>query len=304
MFNKKKLRKETLTELAKRMPVLNEKKQVAFVGGGNGTREDPFSLSEYMDLGDLFQTGWVDFPDSISYMTCPYGEYYSSSGLDYSSGNDYDSGFMDDSGLYNDSGIHKGGGGYIDPDDVAQYLPADMANLYYNLTRNGQLTVHFIDLQNPPEGVEVRQSNAWVIINEGNNTIYISYISSWQPYQYVNDLRQELFHIYQDQTGIIDRIGNKSPIEYQENLMGWISNGTCGNALGESSSRFNNWLKSIKKNGTINLNEFKEGVSQWYGAFVNNHYGNYAQDQNLDYQNIIMDMNWKEVLELYGYNVK
>lgn len=304
MFKKKKISRESLFELAKRMPTLNEKVQATLVGGGNGTRENPFSLSEYMDLGDLFQTGWGDLPDSVSYLTCPYSVYYSSSGLDYSLGNYYESGFMDDSGLYNDSGIHEGGGGYIDPDDVAQYLPANMANLYYELTRNGQLTVHFIDLQNPPEGVEIRPSNAWVKISEGINTIYISYISSWQPFQYVNELRQELFHIYQDQIGIIDRIGNISPIEYQENLMGWICNGTCGNALGESSSRFNDWLKSIKKNETINLKKFKEGVSQWYGDFVNNHNGDYAQDQNLDYQNSIMDMNWKEVLEWYGYKVK
>lgn len=109
MFKKKKISRGSLFELAKRMPTLNEKVQATLVGGGNGTRENPFSLSEYMDLGDLFQTGWVDLPDSISYLTCPYSVYYSSSGLDDMSGydNNNGTGFLDESGNYTnlDSGI-------------------------------------------------------------------------------------------------------------------------------------------------------------------------------------------------------
>ena len=97
-MRKRKITKANLAELAKRMPVLSEKVQAALRGGGDGSRETPFSYWEYKDLGELFKTGWVDLPDSISYLTHPYDYYFGGSGSDAGSGSWGDSGFTGDSG--------------------------------------------------------------------------------------------------------------------------------------------------------------------------------------------------------------
>ena len=44
---KRKLTRESLAELAKRMPVLSEEVQSTFIGGGDGTFSNPYTFEEY-----------------------------------------------------------------------------------------------------------------------------------------------------------------------------------------------------------------------------------------------------------------
>lgn len=114
----RKLTKKSLDELAQRMPVLSEKVQSSFIGGGTGTRENPFTFGEYKDLGSLFTEGWVDLPDSISYLTHDYDYYFGDSGYDMLSflgGSGYDGA----SGYWGGSG-YDGASGYWDGSDSGE----------------------------------------------------------------------------------------------------------------------------------------------------------------------------------------
>ena len=59
---KRKLTKESLAELAARMPVLSENAQRGFIGGGKGTENDPFTEAEYdqMVADGTWNGGYVD----------------------------------------------------------------------------------------------------------------------------------------------------------------------------------------------------------------------------------------------------
>lgn len=110
----KKLTRKSLDELAQRMPVLSENVQSTFIGGGNGSRENPFTLWEYEELGSAFTKGWVTVSsDIVSYLTHEYS-YYFSGGIDgfltYLGGSGYDgmSGYWGGSGYDGASGYWSG----------------------------------------------------------------------------------------------------------------------------------------------------------------------------------------------------
>lgn len=58
----KKLTRNSLDELAQRMPVLSEELQRSFIGGGGGSKDDPYSQREYdaFILSGYFPGGYVD----------------------------------------------------------------------------------------------------------------------------------------------------------------------------------------------------------------------------------------------------
>lgn len=58
----KKLTKKSLNELAKVMPQMSENMQSGFIGGGNGSRTDPYTYDEYYNLlsSGYFPGGYVD----------------------------------------------------------------------------------------------------------------------------------------------------------------------------------------------------------------------------------------------------
>lgn len=280
MFNKKKLRKETLVELAKRMPVLNEKKQVAFVGGGNGTRENPFSLSEYMDLGDLFQTGWVDFPDSISYMTCPYGEYYSSSGLDVTSGCDYESGLFGDSGSYGGSGSENN----------FPLSPFETINELFN-----QL----------PNIIKTSLSDV--------NILYDPTLSS--PGQYLSNLNViylkdlnydvlygECIHAIQEKENYCGN--NHTAREFQEHIIRDIMSiyrnieeGVSFGYVTTSDNNYERWINNCINENGVNINSFLGGVNEYISHFLE-YKSNVPQYQGgipSDY-----NFNWVEMFQAMG----
>lgn len=68
----KKLTKQSLDEMAKAMQMINKKEQHSFVGGGNGTRDNPYTEEEYNSfLGTSgFAGGYVIFNgcDNPSYI--------------------------------------------------------------------------------------------------------------------------------------------------------------------------------------------------------------------------------------------
>ena len=145
------------------------------------------------------------------------------------------------------------------------------------------------------------------IINEDGTLSIIIDIDpgiNLEAWMYANVMQQELFHYFQYQTGIMESVDdNHSPIEYQENLMGWMNNGTCGSFLGNQSEEFDEWLDSVVHDGSVDLDAFLDGVAQWYEGFIQNHSGEYAEDADLQYQDKIEGMNWEEVLEWYGYTI-
>lgn len=103
----KKLTRKSLDELAQRMPVLSEKVQSSFIGGGNGTSvSDPYTFEQYKAMGNTFVKGWVDLPDSISFLRIDYDTYMETYG-----GYDGVSGYWGGSGYDGASG-YWGGSGY------------------------------------------------------------------------------------------------------------------------------------------------------------------------------------------------
>lgn len=108
----RKLTRKSLSELAQKMPVLSENVQSSFIGGGNGTSvSDPYTFEQYKAMGTTFIKGWVDLPDSISFLKIDYdtymemyGGYDGVSGYWGGSGYDGTSGYWDGSGNYWDNG--------------------------------------------------------------------------------------------------------------------------------------------------------------------------------------------------------
>lgn len=78
----KKLTRKSLDELAQRMPVLSEEVQSTFIGGGDGSENNPFTLSEYKDksMWLVFTSGWVSW-DSCSDPELMTKDYYSYMGI-------------------------------------------------------------------------------------------------------------------------------------------------------------------------------------------------------------------------------
>lgn len=93
----KKLTRKSLDELAQRMPVLSEEVQSTFIGGGDGSSVmNPYSFEQYKSMGITFVKGWVDLPDSISFLRIDYDTYMAANSGSYGS-----SGHLGDSGYYN-----------------------------------------------------------------------------------------------------------------------------------------------------------------------------------------------------------
>lgn len=71
-MNKRKLTRESLAELAMRMPVLSEEVQSSFIGGGDGTYNNPYTYEEYLSLHNPTQVFYLnsgtlcyDLPDVV-----------------------------------------------------------------------------------------------------------------------------------------------------------------------------------------------------------------------------------------------
>ena len=320
----KKLTRKSLSELAMMLPVVENEIQTSFVGGGAGTRTDPFTLWEWEEMGTSFTKGWVEFSsDTISYLKMDYYSYFSGNGYD-----DYYNDYYNDEGgtsLYNDTDTSNNNYfSYVNADEIARHIHPAAQNLYNQLKNSGKLVVRVIDIHNPPRNMpenHKRTKNAWVVMGSGMNYIYISHgTPTTEPWQYVNELEQELFHIYQDQLRIIDDIFDsniegydeygkqthkyKSAVEFQENVMGWAKNGSCGGFLGGYSSQFDNWLSGVISDKTVNISAFLSGITQWYAPFIDNHTGNYAADTDKEYARKIWNMKWRKVFEWYGFTIQ
>lgn len=75
----KKLTKKSLDELAQTLPVIEETKQKTYVGGGDGTRESPYTAHEFeiMLNSDLWQGGFVEGMGYVANDSYTYGKYKS-----------------------------------------------------------------------------------------------------------------------------------------------------------------------------------------------------------------------------------
>ena len=88
----KKLIKSSLEELAKVMPVLSEEEQRVYVGGGDGTRTNPYTFTEYESLlnenPNLSGCFVTDSKDTVSY--CLSSAKITAKKEDYINNNDSD----------------------------------------------------------------------------------------------------------------------------------------------------------------------------------------------------------------------
>ena len=114
-MNKRKLTRESLTELAKRMPVLSEEVQKSFIGGGNGTAEDPYTWEEYYNMtGSMWTGGYVGNSYTYIYSQSEY-EALSESGL-------WSGGIVGGMGYVLQGVVCLGGGTDVTADDLADRL--------------------------------------------------------------------------------------------------------------------------------------------------------------------------------------
>lgn len=178
-------------------------------------------------------------------------------------------------------------------------LPENFQKLYYQLVEQGMLNVKLVESTAANKNGEYYYDNGGIQFN----------ITYWPDSIGVSDcfaesLRHELFHYYQDQLNLTRMYDFKAPIEYQENLMGWLAKGTCNGSLGESSVIFDEWItRVITPEGEIDLNKFMDSLDQWYEDFINNHSGSCADDYKYVCKDSIADMKWEEVLAFFGYIV-
>lgn len=75
----KKLTKKSLDELAQTLPVIEEAKQKTYVGGGDGTRDSPYTAHEFevMLNNDSWQGGFVEGMGYVANDKYVYGAYKS-----------------------------------------------------------------------------------------------------------------------------------------------------------------------------------------------------------------------------------
>lgn len=198
--------------------------------------------------------------------------------------------------------------------EIAKSLPKYTFDYYKELKEQGKVVIKMVDPANPEKGVKIRPRNAWIDFDVDPPIIYLKYISYFDPDQYTVQLTQELFHMFQDQSGIMSMVNeNHSPLEYQETAMQSIntvirSGCPMGNLLGRESEDFENWIKTVIHDDVVDYDKFIEGIDMCYSSFVAAHIesdpSGYSQDQELVYKDAIANMKWKEVLEWYGYTIK
>lgn len=155
MFNKKKLRKETLVELAKRMPVLNEHVQGSLIGGstvnvnvnrlyyGDNSTMSCFIATAYDDSGnEIASMTGVFLEPAVDYDMCHISG--SDTAIENGTYNIVPSSFHGQSGYYEISGVYGRDGilihaGNTGEDTLGCFLPGTTG--YYN-AETGESSVY------------------------------------------------------------------------------------------------------------------------------------------------------------------
>lgn len=84
---RRKIKLSTLEELS---GVISHDEMVHYLGGGDGTRNHPFTFNEYKTWGYAFTQGWVVLPDgTLAYLTQNYFSYSGHTEIYYIGTTDY-----------------------------------------------------------------------------------------------------------------------------------------------------------------------------------------------------------------------
>lgn len=298
---KRELTKESLAELAMRMPVLSENVQSSYVGKGTGnTVMDPLTFDQYRSMGSFFISGWVDLPDSISLLKHPYDYYFGGSGYDgmsgYWGGSGYDgmSGYLGGSGSW-DGNSGSVGGFFPSMDAVANMLSSELQDLYDQALREGW-TILFVNELSSRGQTFFPEKTIKIRFNQGeDDAAYYSEV-----------LSHEILHYYQDKNGIKGMVnGNHSPLEYQTAIIDCLNTSVY---FPNWAYEFGKWKNGVKSGNTIYLYKFLAGVDRWYEDFVNFYIitapdSAYGEDKNFVYKNAVRNLNWEQILRLRGYNI-
>lgn len=302
----RKLTRKSLDELAQRMPVLSENVQSSFIGGGNGSWENPFTFGEYKDLGSLFTEGWVDLPDSISLLKHPYDYYFGDSGYDMLS-------FLGGSGYDGASG-YWGGSGY---DGASGYWDGESYDSYYSEGNP--------DANNLDELIALLPTSLW---DKLEGKVYVRVDPKLgQPGKYksggritissldLDALLGECVHAIQDFYGYGGT--NHAAQEFQEHVIRDIyfmiydkknntnTYGSSRTVMGNFTSNFDSWLGScISDIGIgivgIDIQKFKRGINKYISDFQKayaltpEYQGNVPSNYNYD---------WEKMFRIIGISI-
>ncbi len=286
----RRLTRKSLSELAQKMPVLSEEVQSSYIGGGDGSKKNPFTMEEYISQSFSFKSGWVDLHgnNNPEYMTCCY-HYYSN----YGSGS-----FLGYSGFIDNSGNYYGNfGSYsILPDScTANNIDGLIAQLPLGLwdELSGKIIVRLrSDISNPAQYDAI------------SKTIYLKTFNFDAFYR-------ECIHAIQDLHGYGGT--NHAAKEFQEHVIGdvmsilrdknsidgKVNEGKLTTVFGaDYPSSFKNWIIScVDARKGVDMHKFKQGIDRYLSDFQKSHsnYKKYQGHVPSDY-----DYNWEEMFYLMG----
>ena len=299
----RRLTRKSLSELAQKMPVLSENVQSSFIGGGNGLKKTPYTMSEYKAMGYAFDYGWVllDGKFTPEFMTENYYEYY------------YD--FMSDtsgSHYWGNSGSYSGYSGnsevVVTPnsgipfENIGSY---GISGSYYNKNRSSStyLANSISDLENhlPPE-LRMRLDGKIAISHNPNlgqpgtykvgGTITLGTLS-------LDALLGECVHAIQDIYGYGGN--NRAAKEFQEHIIRDVYSmiyDVIPAQRATSSSNYRNWLEGcIDKNRGVDMRKFNQGVSRFVSDFQKTYTSTPGYQGNVPSG---YDFNWEEMFYLMG----
>lgn len=128
----KKLLLKNLDELAKIMPVISELEQRSYIGGGNGTQKDPYTVEEFyiMSANKLWTGGYVvgwgyTFADAVA-----TGSYSSGNSNNIPGSSGYWGYDIDGSGYINGNSSNPSGGSSGNNDDTGYWDPNNGGYIY------------------------------------------------------------------------------------------------------------------------------------------------------------------------------
>ena len=156
---RRKIKLSTLEELS---GVISHDEMVHYSGGGDGTRNDPYTFLEYKALGEAFQKGWVQLSDdNISYLTENYHSYYCSNY--YGSTNNWGDLWGGNSNCYHGSSAAPYNGGYTYYyDKNGHYIEHKPSSGNYIAIGNAQMSFN-----GNIEGLEPKSSSGVKFSGEG-----------------------------------------------------------------------------------------------------------------------------------------
>ena len=282
-------RKITLSTLEELSGAISHNDLANYLGGGSGTRNNPYTFSEYMALGESFQNGWVQFSDdNISYLTENYPSYcgnstYCGSGYEGST-NYWGNTWGGNSNCYHGSNYNYTIWGSYEFD----VLNNCSSSLLSYMERYG-IKIDSAARMGPYESVNH-------IYNGVDNTIHIN---SDIPFEY-EQMIHEFTHAFQKHENLEnDRIYK----EFQAYIASKIAAAIKGYPIGGFGC---DWVNSLFYDDydQLDMNKFYDGLREQYDEFCLDRYSNYYRGDKPDVPYFCYNFKWEELFRTIGIKMK